>query len=209
MLGTVDELAAAWHERALEAVDSPNPLWLALGDSLTQGVGSSSIDRSFVGRVADRLTDAGRTHGVVNLARSGARIRDVIEHQLPMLERLPHPPALVSVTAGSNDLLRSARLDRTVDDLGHMIAALPITSIIAALPDGGSLMARRLNGHVRRLAAERGLRVAEVPDHLPTWRGRAAADGFHPNELGYQAWVDAFSVALDLPVEGPASRPES
>ncbi len=208
MLGTVDDLATAWHERALAAVDSPEPLWLALGDSLSQGVGTSSIDRSFVGRVADRLALSGRPHGVVNIARSGARIRDVIEHQLPLIERLPRAPALISVTAGSNDLLRSARFDRAVTDLGQLIGALPRTTIVAALPDGGSLMARRLNTHIRRLATEHGMRVADVPTHLTTWRGRAAADGFHPNELGYQAWVDAFSAALDLPIGDGDAAPE-
>lgn len=201
VLGTVDDLAAAWHARAEAAIGGPLPLWLALGDSLTQGVGAGSIETSFVARVADRLERAGRPHGVVNVARSGARVRDVIRTQLPVLDHLPRVPAIVTVTAGSNDLLRSTRVNKPVHDLAELVGLLPAGSIVAALPDSGSVLARRFNHHVRRLAEEGGLQVADVPGQLTSWRGRTAADGFHPNDRGYAAWVDAFAVALGLPAD--------
>jgi hypothetical protein len=36
--------AAAWHERNLAALASADPLWVVPGDSLSQGVGASSIE---------------------------------------------------------------------------------------------------------------------------------------------------------------------
>jgi hypothetical protein len=40
--------AQAWSERNLEALACAGPLWVVLGDSLSQGVGASSIERGWV-----------------------------------------------------------------------------------------------------------------------------------------------------------------
>jgi hypothetical protein len=67
--------AEAWHERNLEALASADPLWVVLGDSLSQGVGASSIEHSWVLQTWRALADRGVRYRIVNLSFSGARQR--------------------------------------------------------------------------------------------------------------------------------------
>src|ERR1700742_1720371 len=75
--------AEAWQERNLEALASADPLWVVLGDSLSQGVGASSIGNSWVLETQRALADRGVRYRIVNLSFSGARISDVLSRQIP------------------------------------------------------------------------------------------------------------------------------
>jgi lysophospholipase L1-like esterase len=45
--------------------------------------------------------------------------------------------------------------------------------------------------------AHRGLGLAEFRDpRIRTWKGRLAADDFHPNDVGYAGMAEIFSEAL-------------
>ena len=188
--------ARRWHEQNQAALSSGEPVWVALGDSLTQGIGASSLETTFVRQVQRRLADAGRPVPVLNLSVSGARIQDVIDRQLPKLSQLAHDPAFVTCTVGSNDLLRSVRLKRTTKQLGALFDALPKGSIVATVPAAGSLVAKYVNRIIEGEAPLREHRIADVASHLSGWRRRIAGDGFHPNDEGYQAWTAAFSEVL-------------
>lgn len=51
---------ADWWERAnRNAVDGDRPLWVAIGDSMTLGIGASAPDRGMVGQLSERLTASG------------------------------------------------------------------------------------------------------------------------------------------------------
>lgn len=202
------EFAEFWRERAIQALDGDGPVIVALGDSLSQGIGSSSPERTWLHRFS--LHHAGQLRaqpaGVVNLSRSGARISDVVETQLPALRAISNRPMLVTCTVGNNDLAHGSRLSTAERSFSSLLARLPEVSIIATLPAKGSLLAKRLNRTVRSEAELAGLRIADVDEHLPTWRGRAAGDRFHPNDLGYEAWFSAFAEALD---GGRTARPSA
>ncbi len=104
--------AAQWRASNLRALTSPGPLWVALGDSLTQGIGAPAYDRGWVGQLQTRLAAAGQAYRVVNLSVSGARVTEVLERQIPALHQLSslgHEPALVTLLAGSNDLVSRRR----------------------------------------------------------------------------------------------------
>lgn len=59
-------------------------LYVAPGDSAAQGIGASDPQRGYVGLLAKRLRDnAGRPVQIVKLSRSGARIKDVLDTQVP------------------------------------------------------------------------------------------------------------------------------
>ena len=50
---------------------------------------------------------------------------------------------------------------------------------------------------IRSEAPAAGLTVADVWAHTgPPWRGKFAADNFHPGALGYADWARAFAEAL-------------
>lgn len=198
--------AEFWRERAVEALDEGGPVIVALGDSLSQGIGSSSPERTWLHRLS--LHHAGQRReqpaGIVNLSRSGARIADVIETQLPALRAIGNHPLLITCTVGNNDLAHGTRLSTAERSFSSLLARLPEVAVIATLPAKGSLMAKRLNRTVRSEADLAGLRLADVDEHLPTWRRRAAGDRFHPNDLGYEAWFSAFVEALDVGRSQPA-----
>lgn len=190
--------ATAWEAANAEALYAEGPLWIALGDSTAQGVGTSVRERGYVPRVLERLRSArDGQFRVVNLSRSGALVTDVLHDQLPRLAGLP-TPALVTCAVGANDLLRDPR--SLADNFVDLVDALPVGSAVATVPRGvRERAAKAANATLVDAARARGLVVVDLWAHTgPPWRGRYSADGFHPNDLGYDAWVRAFADALEL-----------
>jgi hypothetical protein len=72
---------------------------------------------------------------VINLARTGPRIRDVVAEQLPALARLADETELVTCGAGANDLL-SLWFRPVPDALPVLMAGLPPGTVVATLPRG-------------------------------------------------------------------------
>jgi lysophospholipase L1-like esterase len=197
-------------EAALEDDRDNTPLMVVLGDSLSQAVGASSIEHSWLHRLVlhESQQRKNRPARIVNLSRSGARIEDVLEVQLPALRAIERPIQLVTCTVGSNDFARGASYSRVERSMRSLMSRLPSESVLATLPAKGSIMAKRLNKTIRSDAAQTRLRVADVDAHLPGWRGRSAGDRFHPNDLGYQSWFAAFADVTSSPARADvSSRP--
>ena len=104
----------------------------------------------------------------------------------------------MTCTAGANDLLRARRALSA--GLADLAAALPAGSALATLPQGlRPRDATTANEVVRAEAAAHGLVLVDLWAQTgPPWRGRFSADGFHPNDLGYDSWLAAFVTALEL-----------
>jgi lysophospholipase L1-like esterase len=192
----------AWADANERARAATGPLWVALGDSTAQGIGASAYDRGYVGQLRERLEARdGRGWRVINLSRTGSRIRDVVAEQLPALAPLAGEAELVTCAAGANDLL-NLWFRPVPDALRALLAGLPAGAVIATLPQGlGGGRAQRLNDIIREEGPRGRLRIADVWAHSgPPWRGKYAADDFHPNELGYREWCDAFAEAVGVSV---------
>ena len=183
-------------------------LYVALGDSAAQGIGASTVDRGYVALIAEQLErSSGRPVQVVNLSRSGAKVRDVVTHQLPALARLR--PDLVTVDVGGNDM-RGYDPAGFRRDVATLVAGLPAGSVVADVPYFMHGRSQRDAAEAARTLTEqamsRGLTVA--PLHVAL-RGKGwqamftgyAPDWFHPNDRGYRTWFDAFwQVIAPLPV---------
>lgn len=199
----VEPYRLAWAEANEVALCAEGPLWLVFGDSAAQGVGAGAYDRGYVGVVLQRLRAfTGQPWRVVNLSRSGARTREVVDVQWPAGR--PLGADLVTAVVGGNDALRSREAPWTLDAV-DLCAALPAGSVVATVARGVfERKTQRVNAVLRREAAARGLRVADLWAHTgPPYQG-LYADGFHPNERGYLQWADALSAVLML--DGP--RPD-
>lgn len=177
--------AQAWEAHNRAAVASSGPLWVVLGDSMAQGIGASAFDRGWPGQLTDHVPGTTRLR-MVNLSFYGAGVADVIERQLPELHRLGSAD-LVTVVIGSNDLIGRRRRAEMFPALDTMLGVLPTGAVVATMP-GRRAGTTDFNRRVFAAADQRGLRVADFngPDEVD-WRGKVAADHFHPNDLGYGA----------------------
>ncbi|MCX4999486.1 SGNH/GDSL hydrolase family protein [Streptomyces longwoodensis] len=189
--------------------------FVALGDSLTEGVGDLTGDgwRGWAALLADGL-GAGPTTPVrfTNLAVSGAQTRDVLERQLPAALGLR--PEVAAVVVGVNDTLRrtfdihavAARLDRVYGALAGQGAVL----LTACLPDPGGVLG--LPGALARPLARRQQAVNTVVHALSerygavhlhaaegawvTDRALWSADRLHPGERGHRHLALRFHALL-------------
>ena len=183
--------AEAWQERNLEAMASADPLWVVLGDSLSQGVGASSIEHSWVLETQRTLTDRGFRYRIVNLSFSGARVSYVLNRQIPALAGLSAPPRLITVLIGSNDIIRRDLRARLPEHYRAMLSALPKGALVATVP-----RTRGVQAEVNRIVheAEAAGAVVAVPLHFAA--GARAPDHFHPDDTGSAAIAADFTTAI-------------
>lgn len=105
-------------------------LWVALGDSMSQGVGASTFEMGWVNQAAPALIEAELIGGVVNLSATGAATRDVLDRQLPELDRLRSSTSLVTLVVGANDMMRRSVRLGLEDRFRLILAALPRGSVV-------------------------------------------------------------------------------
>ncbi len=190
----VDQYAAEWQAHNAEALRQDGPLWLVLGDSAAQAVGASSRATGYVGVVLERLRGDGTPWRVVNLSRSGARTRDVVDTQLPVAADLS--PDLVTAVVGGNDALGTP-LQEWLTDIDRLVEALPPRAVVATTPRGvRERKTRQANAHLLDVAPAHNLVVADLWSRTgPPYRG-LYADGFHPNDKGYLPWAEGVEEAV-------------
>lgn len=182
---------------------------VALGDSLTQGIGASLPATSWLGRYQLALENrCGRRVKLDNRSVYGARIADVIAGQLP----IPPDAQQVTVLVGANDAGRTAPRLFT-EQLRYLCSQLPAGSIVGDVPvfRWGSRVpaAAELAAVVRDVLAENPqLLLAEVERHTrPRWRlADLSGDFFHPNDRGHASIANAFIEAGERGVSARAGR---
>ncbi len=194
---TVGSRRRYWSTR----LTGQGPLIVALGDSLTQGIGSSRPSTSWLALFAERLESQwGTPVRIDNRAVYGAKVADLIADQLP----LPTDAALVVMCIGSNDAGRTQPAE-FADQLHTVCAQLPPGSIVGDVPRfhwGPRIApAAEISRLVREVVAEYpDLVLAEVERHTRDTRifGDLAGDWFHPNDSGYRPIAAAFIEAAKL-----------
>jgi len=203
----IDDLAEHWSSPQGE----PGGLvYVALGDSAAQGLGSSRPETSYVGLIAQQLRDeTGLPVQVFNLSKSGARARDVVETQLDALRALPVKPDVVTVCIGGNDV---RGFDRTqfAKDSADLAAALPPGAYVSDVPyftlpwwtaesnEASEVLANALRAKDTKVVPLHEVMRSQGRQALFT---QHAADLFHPNDRGYRVWAGAFwsRIAPDVP----------
>ena len=111
----------------------------------------------------------------------------------------------ILVLIGSNDLFagRAVR-DALPSAFTELVQALPDGAVAASLPQPRDA-ARRANKPLEEAAARGRLRMVDMRVAGPdSWRGKLAADWFHPNDAGYAALADAFEPVV-LAATSPGS----
>ena len=191
-------------------------LYVALGDSTAQGIGARAPERGYVGLVAQRLRSAtGRRVRVLNFSRSGARVRDVVNEQLPRLAG--QSPDLVTVAVGGNDV-KGYDAGRFRADVDALVAGLPPGTVVGDVPwfmhGGTGRKSGEAAQYVTARARSRGLPVARLHQAMRErgWTSMItdfAADWFHPNGRGHRLWADVFWEAIDATTGVPRQPPSA
>jgi acyl-CoA thioesterase I len=183
--------------------------YVALGDSLAQGIGASDPERGYVGLLAAKLERAtGQTVEVINLSSTGIMIHDLVRDQLPILDAMRPRPALVTVTIGTNDVGRLT-LGELRERFDELCSRLPAGTLVADLPrfhrGRRSRAAVEANAVLRDVLAKHP-ELTAVPLHAATQhtgRSYRSADFFHPNDRGHRRYADTFWAALLATTELP------
>lgn len=195
-----------WHRHNQLTLANSQPegvRYYALGDSAAQGVGATSPAKGYVSLVAEELRKrADQPIELINLSKSGARIRDAIREQIPAMESLGvKDNSIVTMEIGANDI-KTFEPAKFESEMNELMGQLPKQTIISDIPSFlGSINSKyeknvlEANEIIRRLADAHGLKRALLYDKVAANHGvkTFAADLFHPSNKGYREnWAPAF-----------------
>jgi lysophospholipase L1-like esterase len=191
---------------ALGPANADRPRVIFLGDSITEGW-----------KDLEALRFGDRAHRVINRGISGQLTTHMLLRL--QADVLVHRPSVMVLLAGTNDIRVGSnwsngptdlQLQRLMDNLASMVDAARargVKVVLCTLPPvhddsfdpkefpvrntvlRGPAVILAVNTWIRRLAADRGLAVADYHAALEDTRGlmrpEASDDGLHPNERGY------------------------
>lgn len=169
---------------------------LALGDSLTEGVGAGGRQHAWPALLA-RTSD----WDVVNAGISGDTSAQALARLPELLDM--HQPQLVIIGIGGNDFLRQMSADAVRDNIRHMVDRTRQASadvLLVAIPQFSLLAAStgRLRDHP--LYAELA-RELDVPLYAGGWskvlsQPQLRSDQIHANAQGYAEFADGLTQRL-------------
>jgi len=187
--------AQFWDDWNSAAARQNGPLWVALGDSSSQGIGADDPAESWVPRMVERLRrHTGESWRAINLSMTGAQFADIRDHQLPRLRQLEDagsPARLVTHLAGANDLLAPLTWASTRGTLQQVLAGLPDGAVVGRVGTSSPLngaMARLITRLIEHHAAHRSFELF-WPWAWPS-RDGLAGDRWHPSPIGYGYMVE-------------------
>ena len=163
---------------------------IALGDSLTVGIGASSPENGFVAILEKRLNVSIENKGV-----SGSTSLDGLQR----LERdvLNDKPDIVILLLGGNDDLRKVPIQETFTNLGSIITKIQSQgAVVLLLGVRGGLLGDHFGKNFEALATETG--SVYVPNVLEGIVGVPSlmSDEIHPNDAGYLKIADKVAPSL-------------
>lgn len=204
---TVGWFTSHWKDKTKTSSQRNEIVYVALGDSAAQGVGAITANGGYVGQFAKRLeAKHGRPVRVINISKSGAKVQDVINDQLPLLKG--YKADVITLDIGGNDIA-TFDASRFKSEFTELVSKLPAGAYVAdvpffggrtQLPFFGSGQAEKFvliaNEIIVDVTKDKPLTVVPMHQVTKERNGRQiwyyAPDYFHPNDLGYRAWTDAF-----------------
>jgi len=186
--------------------------YVILGDSTVAGSGVSNLVDTLPYKIAAQLASQHHYVKVTNLARSGAKMYDVMNSQLPQLSSLS--PNLITLNCGANDATHFTGLSDYRSQLSTILNNLQATGapqiIVATAPDltFAPALPPLYRSFVGWRAAQQNDILTNMANHAPfkivdiytdgklETPGSYAADYFHPNAVGYQRWADLYTNLL-------------
>jgi lysophospholipase L1-like esterase len=197
-----------WNSSNLKSIHENDFVYVAFGDSAAQGIGASTPLKGYVGLIAQDLQrDRKQEVRIINLSKSGGKVADVLNEQLPLYKKLGlKNRQLITIEIGANDIISfdSKKFEKEMDEL---MSKLPKKTIISDIPSfAGGRHAKyeprviEANEIIHRLASKHGFSPAELYKRVKSNHNLRtfAADIFHPSDYGYKTnWSAAFKDRID------------
>jgi acyl-CoA thioesterase-1 len=200
---------------AVSAAGNKKITYVALGDSLTAGVGASAEDKTYPYQVAKLLAETQNAQvTIVNLAWPGATAADVLQNQVPLVAQF-HPD-IITVAIGINDMHNKVPADTFQETISTIIDKLATTTKhlnIINIPFIGdkSLFLPPYRWYFDRQTKRYNAWLRDALVQHTTWidlysltRAKAlaehtyySADNFHPSDEGYNFWSKVLYDHLD------------
>ena len=191
--------------------------YLALGDSLTQGVGATDEQTgAFPALLSERWRADACEVELRNVGVSGYTAGQVVTDQLPEIENFQ--PTLITFQAGANDIATGVPISEYRENVATVLDAASASGarvIVLAQnewfrsPEGqnyGSDLAAQREAFDAALIEETTARGIELVDLRPLYQQQAddglwVEDGIHPTPEAYDAWSAELASAIPAPCE--------
>jgi lysophospholipase L1-like esterase len=198
---------------------------VVMGDSTAAGLGAGEPAHSYPQIIARRLASDGYRVELRVFGFSGARVKDVLNDQLP--KAIEVDPDYVFIGIGANDVTHLTPLGDLHSDMQDILRKLDdfteTKTVIAGAPD---MRAPAFYEPLRSLAGWRGRQVADAIEEVGRDQGVGVVelaeetgprfgtdpdrfhsdDDFHPSADGYRLWADAIYPVLKEIVEASSSK---
>jgi lysophospholipase L1-like esterase len=190
--------------------------YVALGDSTVEGIGATSPELHYVGRLYARLRTIYPRAQLDNLGLGGATAADVVATQLRPAVALG--PDLVTLSVGPNDLTQGRPVEAYEQDLERLLSTLaqqtPALIVVNLLPDLAlapaftpdeqiqvGQLTLAFNEVITRQAQRSGAELVDLyrasREAVPGHPELVSADGYHPSDAGYARWADELWPAIE------------
>jgi lysophospholipase L1-like esterase len=198
---------------------------VVMGDSTAAGLGAGEPAHAYPQVIARRLASDGYRVDLRVFGLSGARVKDVLNEQLPKAVEVD--PDYVFIAIGANDVTHLTSLGDLHSDMREILRKLDelteAETVIAGAPD---MRAPAFYEPLRSLAGWRGRQVADTIEEAGREEAVAVVelaketgprfgtdpdrfhsdDYFHPSADGYRLWADAIYPVLKKTVEAGPSK---
>ncbi len=193
----------SWQNIAAKPTPEGALVYIVLGDSTAQGIGSNQLTSSYPYRTAQWLhKQTGRQVAIKNFSVSGATVADVVRGQLPKMQ-MSEIPNIVTVSVGSNDIAKF-EAERYESDMRTLLSAIPKETYFALIPTFNGRHAKldwrvqEANKITVRLIAATNHHLVDIYSATGAMKGLGlhAADMYHPSTKAYKTWAYTFQAVM-------------
>jgi acyl-CoA thioesterase I len=209
------ETSAAVAEPSSAPPGDGGARYLALGDSLTQGVGAVDEQTgAFPALLAERWRSDGCDVELQNAGISGYTAGQILAEQVPQIESFS--PTIITFQAGGNDIANGVSLDEYRANVKSVLDAATGSGARVYVfaqnewfrsPEGlnyGDDLATQRADYDNVLIEETSAHGAEFVDLRPLYKqqaddGQWVEDGIHPTPEAYEAWAEEMTGTIPSP----------
>ena len=189
----------------------PTLRYIVAGDSAGVGRGASSLESTFAYKIAEFFAKT-NTVNYKNIAVAGYKTSDVLENQVSQI--IAYNPEVVVVSMSGNDATHLVSTKKVLENYKKIISLLEAQTkakiYITNVPNfnGAKTLPALYIQFIQHRAIIQNQQIQKFEDnrvkivdiHNFGWseepykdRSKTySADNFHPNDLGYQNWTNAF-----------------